>query len=79
MITLRDKDSGASIGTVTDEDLSLLVELLEEESPSDTDYYFEAGTIDLLEEEGASVELVALLRKALGSKDGVELTWTRSA
>ncbi len=79
MITLRDKDSGASIGTVTDDDLSLLVELLEEESRTDTDYYFQAGTIDMLEEEGASAGLVALLRKALGTKEGVELTWSRSA
>lgn len=78
MITLRDKDSGATIGTITDDDLAVLVALLEEESPTDADYYFEAGTIDLLEEEGASAELVALLRKALGSKDGVELAWSRS-
>ena len=78
MITLRDKDSGVVIGTITEADLSMLVDLLEEESRTDTDYYVEVGTIDLLEKEGASVELLALLRNALGTKEGVELAWTRS-
>jgi hypothetical protein len=77
MITLFDKDSGAPVGTISEEDLATLVDLLEEESRDDADYYFEAGTIDLLEEEGASPELVALLRKALGTNDGVELSWSR--
>jgi len=77
MITLRDNDSGTAVGTITEADLSKLIELLEEESRTDTDYYIEAGTIDLLEAEGASVELVALLRSALGTKEGVELAWSR--
>lgn len=77
MITLFETDSGTPIGTISEDDLSTLVELLEEESSDDADYYFEAGTIDLLEEEGASAELVALLRKALGTNDGVEISWTR--
>jgi len=77
MITLRDNDSGTAVGTITEADLSKLIELLEEESRTDTDYYIEAGTIDLLEAEGASVELVTLLRSALGTKEGVELAWSR--
>jgi hypothetical protein len=78
MIALRDKESGLTIGTISESDLALLVDMLEEESPNDTDYYVEAGTIELLEDEGASVELLALLRSALGTKEGVELEWTRS-
>ncbi len=78
MITLRDKDTGVDVGTITEADLSMLVDSLEEESRTDTDYYVEAGTIDLLEQEGASAELLALLRHALGTKEGVELEWTRS-
>lgn len=77
MITLRDNDTGTPLGAISEDDLAMLVELLEEESDSDTDYYFEAGTIDMLEEEGASEALVAMLRKALGDKEGVELAWSR--
>lgn len=78
MITLRDKATGVAIGTITEADLSILVDSLEEESRTDMDYYVEAGTIDLLEEEGASAELLALLKTALGTKDGVDLVWSRS-
>ena len=78
MIPLRDKASGVTIGLITEADLSILVDSLEEESRTDMDYYVEAGTIDLLEEEGASAELLALLRTALGTKEGVDLVWSRS-
>lgn len=77
MITLHDKDSGVEVGTITEADYALLADVLEEESLRDTDYYFESGTIDLLEKEGASVELLTLLRSALGTREGVELVWTR--
>lgn len=78
MITLHDKVSGVEVGMITEADFTMLSNVLEEESLRDTDYYFEAGTIDLLEKEGASVELLTLLRNALGTKEGVELVWTRS-
>ncbi|MDZ7631631.1 MAG: hypothetical protein U5K74_09855 [Gemmatimonadaceae bacterium] len=77
MITLHHKDTGAVIGTISDTDLSVLVDSLEEESRTDTDYYIQAGTIDLLEEAGASAALLALLRTAVGTKDGVEVMWSR--
>lgn len=77
MITLHDKDSGASIGAITEEDLALLVDSLEMESSTDTDYYIQEGTIALLEADGASAELLAVLRSALGAKPGVEVAWTR--
>lgn len=77
MITLRIKDSGAVLGTISEADLQSLVDVLEEESPTDTDYHIQAGTIALLEEEGASAELLALLRRALGTLAGVDVEWTR--
>ncbi len=77
MITLIDKESRALIGTISEADLTLLIDSLEEESRTDTDYYIEAGTIELLEDAGASVELLALLRNALGTRDGVEVEWSR--
>ena len=77
MIQLRDKDTNQLLGTIGDADLSFLVDELEEESPTDQDYYFEAATIDMLEQDGAPASLVSLLRQALGSKEGMEIRWER--
>lgn len=78
MITLRNKESGEHLGVVADSDLQVLVDALEEESRNDTDYYINEETIELLADRGASEQLVALLRRALGSSDGVEIQWTRA-
>lgn len=77
MIQLRDKDTNQVLGTIDDDDLRFLVDELEEESPTDQDYYFDSDTIDMLEDDGAPAALVALLRQVLGSKDGMEIRWER--
>ena len=77
MIRLRDKDSGSEIGTITEEDLHFLVDQLEEEYDEDRDYYIAAPLIDLLEQNGADAALVALLRDAIGEREGVEIEWSR--
>jgi hypothetical protein len=77
MVTLRDKDSGEVLGTVGDDDLQFLVDQLEEESDDDSDYYIDADTIEMLEEDGASAELIALLRTGLGDREGFEVQWSR--
>ena len=77
MIQLRDKDTSQVLGTIDDDDLRFLVDELEEESPTDQDYYFDADTIDMLADDGAPTTLVALLRQVLGSKDGMEIRWER--
>ena len=50
---------------------------LEEESADDTDYYIDHATLDLFEEVGAEADLLALLRQALGTHDGMEIAWSR--
>ena len=50
MILVRDKSTGAEIGTISDEQLQELVDHLEEESSDDADYYITRETVDLLEE-----------------------------
>jgi processive 1,2-diacylglycerol beta-glucosyltransferase len=77
MIKLFDKATSLSLGEITQEQFEFMVEALEEESDEDTDYYFTADTIDLLEDEGADAGLVALLRKALGDKSEMEIRWSR--
>lgn len=78
MVTLFDNESGANLGTISDAELKFLFDHLEEESSEDTDYYLMGLTVDLLEAEGADAPLVALLRKAIGDRDGVEIRWERA-
>jgi processive 1,2-diacylglycerol beta-glucosyltransferase len=78
MIEIFDSETGAALGRLSDEQFTFLEDHLEEESEDDQDYYFTAATIDILEEKGADPELVALLRRALGGRDGVELRWQRA-
>ena len=76
MITLSLKDSGAALGTIDEADLRLLMDQLVEESETDTDYYINAATIDILEENGASAQLIALLKEAVDDTDGVDVVWS---
>ena len=77
MIRLVNKDTGKAIGSVSEGDLQVLVDQLEEEDSEDTDYYVSADTIDLLEENGASADLLRVLRQALGDAEGIEVSWKR--
>jgi hypothetical protein len=78
VITLSLKDGGASLGTIDDADLQLLMDQLEEESEEDTDYYINSATIDMLEQNGASDRLLALLKEAVGDGDGVDIVWSEA-
>ena len=78
MITLTSKDSGATLGTISEADLQLLVDSFEEESSTDRDYYIDEQTVLMLEANGAPAALAALLRKAIGSSEGTDIVWTRS-
>jgi hypothetical protein len=76
MIDLYNSDTNQPIGSISDADLQVLMDALEEESSDDRDYYINADTLDILA-ENASAELVELLRSALGSSEGVEVRWER--
>lgn len=78
MVTIRNKETGEIIGTISDEDFQFLQDELEEESSTDTDYYINKPTVDMLEQDDAPPSLIALLRKALGSRSDVEIEWSRS-
>jgi processive 1,2-diacylglycerol beta-glucosyltransferase len=77
MITLRDKETGNPIGTITDAQLQFLADQLEEEWAEDTDYWLDQSTIDLLAERGADGTLVDLLRRSMGEREEMEITWSR--
>ena len=76
MITLLIADTAAVVGSITEAELEVLIENLEETSTGDTDYYIDKATIEVLQESGDATEhLLAVLREALGSSDGVEVRW----
>jgi hypothetical protein len=77
MIDVYNNETNELIGSITDGDLQVLVDALEEESATDQDYYITSDTIDLLGDGRASEHLLGLLRRALGSRDGVEVRWQR--
>jgi processive 1,2-diacylglycerol beta-glucosyltransferase len=78
MVQLRDKETGALLGSISDEELQFLVDNLEEEWDGDTDYYLNGTTIEMLNDAGADEGLIELLTKALGDKEGVEIEWLKS-
>jgi hypothetical protein len=78
MIQLKDKETGRSLGSITEDDLQFLIDQLEEESLEDKDYYLHRVTLDALKEKGASQPLVELLEKALGDRDDMEFEWSKA-
>ena len=75
-VRLTDKSNGADLGTLSREDFQFLVDHLEEESSRDTDYFIDQATVGILADAGGSAALVSLLRSAVGSTDGVDVSWT---
>ena len=68
-------DTGNDIGMITDNQLTFLVEQLEEEHDEDQDYYIDRETLELLSDNGADPELLAMLEKALGDDDEMDIAW----
>lgn len=77
MIRLSNKDTGADLGKISDEELQFLQGQMEEESTEDTDYYVSKAMLAVLKEQGADRELVRILTDAIGSGEGVEIAWSQ--
>jgi hypothetical protein len=77
MIDLYIKGSEKKLGSITEADLKVLVDGLEEESAEDQDYFIDLATIDVLADGRATEHLVRLLREAVGNDPGVEIRWQR--
>lgn len=78
MVQLYDNESGDFIGTITKEELDYLVSGLEEEDSEDQDYYIDRATLEWFEEHDADLELLTLLRQALGDRQGMEIRWSKA-
>jgi hypothetical protein len=77
VIRLIDNESGKPIGTISEAQLKILIDQLEEEASGDQDYYIDDATVGWFEDEGVDSALTALLRKALGSREGMEIRWAK--
>ncbi|MFZ1386292.1 MAG: hypothetical protein WBP46_00775 [Thiolinea sp.] len=77
MIVLTNKDTGVEIGTITEAQLQFLVDQLEEESDTDTDYWLNRAELEILQEKGADPQLIALLEKGMSSAEDIEVSWAR--
>jgi hypothetical protein len=67
--------TGDAIGDITDKQLAFLVEQLEEEHDEDQDYYVDRDTLELMSDNGIDPELLAMLEKALGDDDSMDIAW----
>lgn len=77
MIELRDKDTGKSLGMITEAQLQFLADQLEEESDTDTDYYLNRDTLERFVEREIDSQLLDLLLAALGDREEMEVEWQR--
>jgi hypothetical protein len=75
MIALYHNESGARLGSITEEQLEFLMDQLEQETPEDREYFIDRSTVEMLQEAGADAEVLELLREALGEEDEVEIRW----
>jgi len=68
-------DTGDEIGTIDDKQLQFLVSQLEEDHDDDKDYFIDRDTLELLSDNGADPELLALLEKGLAGDDEMDISW----
>jgi hypothetical protein len=68
-------DTGDAVGQISDEQLAFLVEQLGDEHDDDTDYHIDRDTLELLSDNGADPELLAMLEKAIGDDDSMHIAW----
>ena len=80
MIRLSNKDTGADIGEISEEELQILVAALEEENSQDQNYWIDHATVDMIEIDHLNAgSLITVLRAAIGDSDGVEIQNVRTA
>jgi hypothetical protein len=78
MIQLSNKENGAPLGTISEEDLQFLIDNLEEEWAEDTDYYLNRTTFEMLKNKGAGQSLLDILEPVFKEREDIEIEWSRS-
>jgi len=75
LITVYNKDTGESVGTITQDQLQFLIDQLEEEHDKDQDYYINKDLLAVFEQKGIDPDLLTLLTTALGDQSSIEIEW----
>lgn len=75
LVTLSDRTTGQVLGQISKADLTVIQEILEEETESDVDYYIQETALELLSQAGLSPDGHLLLTKALGDHADLEFGW----
>lgn len=78
MVKLYEKRTHQYLGRISEEELQFLIDNLEEESLTDTDYYINRSTLDLLKEKGMNEALAQLIESAMGENNDIEITYERT-
>ena len=78
MVTLIDSRTNQAIGTLSEAQLQELSGHLAEEWSGDQDYYIDQDTLEMLEEQGLSKEILGLLRGALRETGEADIRWTKA-
>lgn len=68
-------DNEVEIGTIDDKQLTFLREQLEEEHDDDTEFFIDRDTLELLSDNGADPELLAMLEKGLAGDDEMDISF----
>ncbi|HEY0505201.1 MAG TPA: hypothetical protein VGD42_17095 [Lysobacter sp.] len=76
-IRIRDKHTGSELASISEADLAILLDHMEEEHSRDQDYFVDPMAVDALERLGASAQFVTMLRKAIGASEGIDIVWER--
>ncbi|MFT3695429.1 MAG: hypothetical protein QM831_20005 [Kofleriaceae bacterium] len=68
-------DTDDEIGNISEEHKSFLRAQLEDDDEDDTDFVISQETLELLSDNDADPDLLALLEKALGDDDSMTITF----
>ena len=71
------QDSNRLLGEISDADVKILIDQLEEEDMADDDYFIDGATVSILEGAGASGALVQMLLGAIGDSEGIDVRWEK--
>lgn len=78
MVTLKDKNTNAWLGSVTYAQLQFLINELKDEYKNGQEYLVNRDSLEILKFQGAEAALTKVIEKAMGDKDKVEFYWIKS-
>jgi len=67
-------DTGDEIGTISDDQKKFLADQLEDDE-DEAEYFIDRDTLELLSDNGADPELLAMLEKGLAGDEEMDISW----